>query len=175
MIDSFKLLSLSWLSKEHTQSCSPKAPLKVESCWAVCRAQPSHGQVPDQTLATPHPVPAVMKTGTELLDPQFQWVSVTAQLCQRSATVAWGPHMMHPILNDSLKNDLEPTMYPRLASNSESSCLCLLDAGVLGIGATTSGFCLFVCFYILSDWGNPQKDTLWYVKIIWSLYFTVYK
>lgn len=60
--------------------------------------------------------------------------------------------MMHPTLDDSLKNDLEPTMHPRLGivstmtqdSNSESSCLCLLCAGELGIGVTTSGFCLFV-------------------------------
>lgn len=63
--------------------------------------------------------------------------------------MALGPNMMHPILNDSLKNDLESTMHSRLASNSESSCICLLRAGVLGIGATTSGFCLFVFFFFL--------------------------
>lgn len=64
--------------------------------------------------------------------------------------------MMHPTLDDSLKNDLEPTMHPRLASNSESSCLCLLCAGELGIGATTSGFCLFV-FTSEMIKGEPSK------------------
>lgn len=67
--------------------------------------------------------------------------------------------MMHPVLDDSLKNDLEPTMHPRLASDSILLPLPPLCWRVRY--RCNHIWVLFVCFYILNDWGgNLPKDTL---------------
>lgn len=129
-MDSFKMLSLSGLSKESTQCSFSKCTHSLEGgkLRAVCRALLA--KVPDRTLLTPHAILAVTKQRLR------SWLTTSGgyhskpAVSEVSSCVAGGPNTMHLILyhlhffrdycyfeaesHSVLKDGLVPTMHPRL-------------------------------------------------------------